>query len=92
MATKTKAAIKTQLDAIAAALTLAIADTVTGVATPFKNPKDPVRNIQKLLVVGPTGTVVIDPLKWDALWDVAGTTYLGRTQGIGNGNITTKIL
>jgi len=92
MATKTKAAIRTQLDAVAAAMTLAMADTVTGIATPFKSPADPVRNIHKLLVISGTGVVSVDPIAWDALWNAAGTSYLGRTQNIPNGNITNKVL
>lgn len=90
MAVKTKANIKTQLDAVAAAMTLAMADTVTGIATPFKNPKDGVRNIQKLLDIDSAGVVTINTAKWDAMW--SGATYNSTTQAIPNGSLSKLIL
>ena len=92
MAVKLKADIKTELDAVAAALTLAIADTVTGVAIPFKDPRNPLRDIGKFLDIDDAGVVTINDAKFNAIWNPAGTIYEAPTQGIGSGSYNTKIL
>jgi hypothetical protein len=82
MALKTKANIKTQLDAVASALTLAWADTVAGVAAPVKDPHHPLRDVTRLLDVSPTGVVTVNTAAWDALWNAAGTDLVNpHTRG-----------
>ena len=92
MAVKLKADLKIELDAIAAALTLLYADTVAGVAVPFKDPRNPLRDVNKFMNISAAGVVTVDVAKFDALFDPAGAIYTAPTQAIGSGSIKTKIL
>jgi hypothetical protein len=91
MAVKLKADIKTALDAAAADMTLALADTVAGIAVPFKDPRSPLRDPGKLFDVSDAGVVTVNVAKFDAMFDAAGT-LTAPTQGVGSGTLKTKII
>lgn len=76
MAVKTKAAILTQLQAVVAALNLAYADTVSGMAAPLKDARHPLRRIDKLLEMQHSGTIVVNTDYFDKIFNVAGTEVI----------------
>lgn len=82
MALKTKADIKTQLDAAATALTSAMADTVSGMAAPCKDPRHPLRQWNKLFDISASGVVTVNTGAWDRLWNAGGTALVNaHTRG-----------
>lgn len=91
MALKSKATIKTQLDAIAAALTLVCADTVSGVAVQAKHPMNPIRRVTDLFDIDATGTVTVNASAWDSLWNAGGTELVKNTAKP-SGSFNKKIL
>ena len=92
MALKLKADILTELEAVATALTSAYADTVDGIAEEMKDPRTPLRDVNKFLNIAPDGTVTVDAVKFNAVWSNDGLVYNQNPQPIGSGTIRKDVL
>jgi hypothetical protein len=88
MALKTKANIKTALDNAAADLTLAFADTVSGIAAELKDNNSALRKIHKLFDISESGVVTVNADKYNALFGAA-DAYRGKVLQ-GSGTILTR--
>lgn len=91
MALKTKAAILTELNLIAASLNTAYADTVSGVAVEVKRPTSPLRRLNKLFNISAAGVVTTNTAYVDAIFNGAGTALVNNS-AVGSGTIRKTIV